>query len=256
MPLLQSASLPMFEGKFPSLEHLIATVAEVGFDGIEIWNRDASFAKIVSLAQKHELKFCSMLATAMGLNRRELHGQAEKELRQAIEVAADNNIPGLICFSGDRHEGSDDISGIDNVATVLARVSPFAEEKKITLLLELLNSKVDHPGYQADHTWWGVEVCRKVGSPNVRLLYDIYHMQIMEGDVIRSIRENIQWIGHFHTAGNPGRHEIGSDQELNYGAICNAIRLAGFSGFIGHEFSPLGDPMASLVEARAICAGT
>jgi hydroxypyruvate isomerase len=132
-------------------------------------------------------------------------------------------------------------------------VVSYAEEKGINLNIELLNSKVDHDGYQADHAAWGVEVCRRMGSPRVKLLYDIYHMQIMEGDLIRTISENIEWIGHFHTAGNPGRKDLDEDQELNYAAICRAIAASGYQGFVAHEFSPKGDRIEGLRAAFGIC---
>jgi hydroxypyruvate isomerase len=132
-------------------------------------------------------------------------------------------------------------------------VAPYAEQKGVNLNLELLNSKVDHPGYQCDHTAWGVAVCERVNSPRVKLLYDIYHMQIMEGDVIRTIRDNIKWIGHFHTAGNPGRNDLNDTQELNYAGICRAIAATGYGLYVGHEFRPKGDPIAALHETFAIC---
>ena len=130
-----------------------------------------------------------------------------------------------------------------------------AEDAGVTLVLELLNSKVNHPDYQADHTAWGVRVCELVGSPRVKLLYDIYHMQIMEADIIRTIRHNASYIGHYHTAGNPGRHEIGVAQELNYPAIMRAIRDTGYDGYVGQEFIPTGDPIIALREAFDLCKG-
>ena len=136
---------------------------------------------------------------------------------------------------------------------LLNRVKDAAEDRGVTICLELLNSKVDHPGYQCDHTKWGVEVCKRVGSPRVKLPYDIYHMQIMEGDVIRTIKENIQYIGHFHTAGNPGRHELDENQELNYRPIAQAIADTGFAGYLAHEYSPLGDAVKGLKQAISIC---
>ncbi len=151
-----------------------------------------------------------------GLNKRSNHDRIEAEVRESLEIASRLGIPGLICFSGNRNAGQTDADAIEACAEGLRRVAPYAEAKGINLNLELLNSKVDHAGYQADHTAWGVAVCRKVGSPRVKLLYDIYHMQIMEGDVIRTIRENIAHIGHFHTAGNPDRKDLDDTQELNY----------------------------------------
>ena len=136
-----------------------------------------------------------------------------------------------------------------------ARVAPLAEAAGATLNVELLNSKVDHPGYQCDHTAWGMALCERVGSPKVKLLYDIYHMQVMEGDVMRTIRDNIRWIGHFHTAGNPGRHDLDESQELSYTAICRAIRETGYHGYVSHEFFPRGEPLQALDHAFRICAG-
>ncbi len=242
----------MFKSAFPDRQKLLKTVEKAGFRGIEIWGRDAQFEALVSLAAEHRLTLCTMVGHRAPLNQRECHSDAEREIRESIDVAAKNGVPGIICFSGNRQEGQSDEEALETVVEGFRRVADYAEEKKVTLLMELLNSKVDHPGYLADHTAWGVEVCRRVGSPRLRLLYDIYHMQIMEGDVIRTIRENIEWIGHFHTAGNPGRHEIGKGQELNYAAIGAAIRETGFSEFVGHEFSPTGDATTALNEAFSI----
>jgi len=124
----------------------------------------------------------------------------------------------------------------------------------VNVNMELLNSKVDHPGYQCDHTDWGVALCEMVNSPRFKLLFDIYHMQIMEGDLIRSIRKNIRWIGHFHTAGNPGRHDMDDEQELNYRGICRAIAETGYELYVGHEFTPKGDRMEALRRAYEACA--
>jgi hydroxypyruvate isomerase len=135
----------------------------------------------------------------------------------------------------------------------LQRVAKAAEEAGVTLVLELLNSKVDHADYQCDRTAWGVEVCKAVNSPRVKLLYDIYHMQIMEGDVIRTIKDNIAYIGHFHTAGNPGRHELDENQELYYPAIARAIAATGYEGYIGQELMPVGDALAALEAAYKAC---
>lgn len=239
----------MFESVITNPRKLVEIVAQSGFHGVEIWGRNEAFQTWLSLAKEYQLTLCSMVAHRSALNRTECHVDAEREIKESIDIAAANGIPNLICFSGNRFEGQSDAMASDVVAEGFRRVVSYAEENEITLVMELLNSKIDHPGYLADHTAWGVEVCRKVGSPHLRLLYDIYHMQIMEGDIIRTIRDHIEWIGHFHTAGNPGRHEIGLGQELNYAAIGSAIRETGFSGFIGHEFKPLGDAATSLREA-------
>ena len=161
-------------------------------------------------------------------------------------------IPALIVFSGNRN-GLPDAAGIEHTAEGLQRVAKAAEQAGVTLVLELLNTKVDHPDYQCDHTAWGVDVCKLVNSPRVKLLYDIYHMQIMEGDVIRTIRDNIAHIGHFHTAGNPGRNELDENQELYYPAICRAIAATDYDGYVGQEFTPKGDPVAALEQAYKAC---
>ncbi|MCC6860275.1 MAG: TIM barrel protein [Bryobacterales bacterium] len=187
------------------------------------------------------------------LNRRENHEQIERVYRDGIEKAAAAKVPNLIIMSGNR-AGMPDEEGLENCAAGLMRIKPVAEDKGVTVCLELLNSKVDHKDYMCDRTPWAVEVVKRVNSPRIKLLYDIYHMQIMEGDVIRTIRQNIQWIGHFHTGGNPGRHEIDDTQELNYKAIAQAVADLGFTGYFAHEFVPSRpDPMASLAQAVEIC---
>ena len=157
---------------------------------------------------------------------------------------------GLICFSGNRHGASDD-EGVAVTAAGLGRVAQAAEDAGVTLALELLNSHVDHPGYQCDHTPWGVRVIEQVNSPAVKLLYDVYHMQIMEGDVIRTITTQHPHFAHYHVAGNPGRHEPDATQELNYPPIYRAIAETGFTGYVGMEFVPLGDPVTALGDALA-----
>ena len=140
-----------------------------------------------------------------------------------------------------------------NSVELLKQVTPMAEDKGVTICMELLNSKVNHKDYQCDHTAWGVELCKRVGSPRFKLLYDIYHMQIMEGDIIRTIRDNIQYLGHFHTAGNPGRHEMDDTQEMQYRPIAQAIVDTGYKGYFCHEYSPLKDPLTSLDAALTLC---
>jgi len=198
-----------------------------------------------------------------GLNRRENHDRIEREITANLDLAARWGIPTLIVFSGNRR-GLDDAAGAEITAEGLRRVAGAAEDAGVTLVLELLNSKVDHPDYQADHTAWGVRVCESMDSPRVKLLYDIYHMQVMEGniyhmqvmegDIIRTIRDNAAYIGHYHTAGNLGRHEIGAMQELYYPAIMRAIRDTGYDGYVGQEFIPRGDSVVALREAFALCA--
>jgi hydroxypyruvate isomerase len=187
-----------------------------------------------------------------GFNDPSLHPVLIEELNTAIPRAAQAGVPNLIAMFGNRR-GRTDAEGIANCVAGLSKVAPVAEQYSVTVCVELLNSKVNHPDYQGDHTAFGVAVMRQVNSPRVKLLYDIYHMQIMEGDVIRTVRDNRAWIGHFHTGGVPGRHEIDDAQELNYRAVARAIADLGFSGFVAHEFTALGEPYAALAAARRTC---
>ena len=187
------------------------------------------------------------------LNRKENHEKLEKPMHAAIDEAAANGIPNIITFSGNRR-GMGDAEGADNCVTFLNKVKAHAEEKNVTICMEYLNSKVNHKDYMFDHFAWGVDVMKRVNSPRVKMLFDIYHAQIMDGDIVRNIRDGLQWIGHFHTGGNPGRHEIDDTQELNYHFVAKAIADAGFTGYIGHEYSPAQgrDPIESLKQAIAI----
>lgn len=190
----------------------------------------------------------------MGFNDPANHAVLLKELETTIPLAKQAGVKNLITMFGNRKTGIDDQQAIDNCVAGLSKIAPYAAENGITICVELLNSKVDHHGYQGDHTAFGVAVMKGINSPSVKLLYDIYHMQIMEGDVIRTIRDNIQWIGHFHTGGVPGRHEIDDTQELNYHAIAKAIADLNFQGFIAHEFMPAQpDPFASFAAAVKLC---
>ena len=185
-----------------------------------------------------------------GFSHRENHAKAHDEICASLEVAKKFEIPNLIVFSGNRN-GISEEEGAANCIEGLSAIAKDAENAGVTLVLELLNSKVDHADYQCDHTSWGAKVVAGVGSPRVKLLYDIYHMQIMEGDLIRTIRANIDHIGHFHTAGNPGRNDLDENQEIFYPPIARAINELGFSGWIGHEFSPKKEPLEALREAYA-----
>ena len=256
MRIQQSICYPLFKPADLPLDALFATAAEIGYAAVELWGRGDDFDEVMQLAQQHNLAVASMSghgSLADGLNKRSNHERIEAELRRSIDIAAAHGVPGLICFSGNRQPHQSEIEAIEATADGLRRVAPYAEEKGINLNLELLNSKVDHPGYQCDHTAWGVAVCERVNSPSVKLLYDIYHMAIMEGDLIRTIRDNIRWIGHFHTAGNPGRHDLDDAQELNYRGICRAIAETGYDLFVGHEYKPKGDPVESLRTTFEIC---
>ncbi len=233
-----------------SLDDLCANAAKLGMSGIDLVNHEEW-----PTVKKHGLVPAMTPGAGTipdGWNRKELHDTLEKQMRENIERAAAAKVPNVITFSGNR-KGMPDDQAKDNVTAGLNRVKKMAEDSGVTICLELLNSKVDHHDYQCDHTAWGVDVMKRVNSPRVKLLYDIYHMQIMEGDIIRTIRENIAHIGHFHTGGVPGRHELDGTQELNWHAIAEAIAELGFTGYFAHEFVPVRDPMTSLAEAVKIC---
>jgi hydroxypyruvate isomerase len=188
-----------------------------------------------------------------GLNTIANHARLEKAMNAAIDEAAANGVPSVITFSGNRR-GMDDREGADNCVAFLDRVKAHAEDKGVNVCMEYLNSKVNHKDYMFDHIAWGVDVMTRVNSPRVKILYDIYHAQIMDGDIVRNIRDHRQWIGHFHTGGNPGRNEIDDTQELNYHFIAKAIADTGFTGYCGHEYSPAQgrDPLGSLRQAYEI----
>ena len=258
MRIKQSLCYPMFRPKDMSLDDLFKIGAEIGYDAVEFWHRESEddYEAVIETAKQYGLVVASMSghnSLPDGLNKRSNHDRIEAELRASIDVAAKHGIPGLICFSGNRQPFQTDQEAIDAVADGFSRIAPYAEEKGINLNMELLNSKVNHPGYQCDHTAWGVAVCEKVNSPRVKLLYDIYHMQIMEGDVIATIRDYKDCIGHYHTGGVPGRHEIDESQELYYPAIMQAIADTGYQGYVAQEFVPARTPLASLREAITIC---
>ena len=191
---------------------------------------------------------------ADALNRKENHAKLEASLRAAIDECAKNQVPNVITFSGNRR-GMADQEGADNCVAFLNAVKTHAEDKGVTISMELLNSRVNHRDYMFDHMAWGVDVCSRVNSPRVGILFDIYHAQIMDGDVVRTIRDNIALINHFHTGGNPGRNDIDETQELNYRYIMEQIAALNFTGFVTHEYSPKmgSDPIAVLTKAIEIC---
>lgn len=232
-----------------SPEQLVRAAAEIGYAAVELLPEEHW-----PLAKAHGLAIASVNGHASiveGLNRRANHARIVNELTINIAKAAQWRIANLICFSGSRG-GLEDADGIAATAEGLAQVARRAADAGVTLVLEVLNSKVDHPDYHADHTAWAVEVCRQVDSPAVKVLYDIYHAQIMEGDILRTIAAQHRWFGHYHTAGNPGRGELDARQELNYAPIFAAIAATGYSGYIGHEFIPQGDPVAGMQAAFAL----
>jgi len=230
-------------------ETLLARAAAIGFVGVDLIDEE-----LWPLVQKHGLRIAAIRGhNTFGLNRRENAVAVEAELRESIAKAEKWGISHVICFSGNR-EGQDDDTGKNICAETLSRVAPIAENAGVTLTLEMLNSKVDHVDYQADRTSFGIDVCEAVNSPAMKLLYDIYHLQVMEGDIIRTIQEHHRWFAHYHTAGNPGRSQPDETQEIYYPAIYRAIAATGYEGMISHEFVPKGDPLEALEKAYRDCA--
>ena len=233
------------------LDDLCAAAREIGLRGIDLLDE-----KDWSTPRKYGLT-CSMAngfgSIERGFNRPDLHDKLVTDAARMIPLAAAAGVPNIVCFSGNR-AGLSDGEGIANCITGFKRVTPIAERHGVTLCLEVLNSRVDHKDYHADHTAWAVQVVQGVNSPRLKLLYDIYHMQIMEGDVVRTIRDNVPHIAHYHTGGVPGRNEIDDTQELNYRRVAQAIADTGFAGFVAHEFVPRREPLTSLREAFQICA--
>ena len=231
-------------------DRFFAEAKRIGYTAVELLSRDLwDAARAAGLVIATHGGHASLTD---GLNRRENHDPIIDEINRNLELAAHYQIPNLIVFSGNRR-GLSDAEGAANTIEGLKRVAAAAEAKGVTLVLELLNSKVDHTDYQCDHTAWGVEVIKGVASPRVKLLYDIYHMQIMEGDIIRTLRADIDHIGHIHTAGNPGRRDMDDTQELNYPPIFRAIQESQYSGYVGHEFIPKGDVFAAIQSAYQLC---
>ncbi len=190
----------------------------------------------------------------VGPSHKDTHEKLIPLMHAAIDEAAASGVPNIIALAGERR-GLPDTEGADNCLTFFNAVKSHAEDKQITICLEYLNSKVNHKDYMFDHIAWGVDVMTRVNSPRVKILYDIYHAQIMDGDIVRNIRDHFQWIGHFHTGGNPGRHEVDDTQELNYRFVMKAIADLGYTGFVSHEYSPSQghDPIAELEKAIEIC---
>ncbi|MEX2333541.1 MAG: TIM barrel protein [Pseudohongiella sp.] len=246
---------------FLSLEELCQVVNEIGFSAIDLIGPEQW-----QILKNHNID-CSMcngaeISLTEGWNRPDYHGRLIQNYTSHIELMAQAGYRNLICFSGNR-DGMDDESGLQHCADGLKHIMALAERHNIVVHMELFNSKIDHPDYMCDSSQWGIALCERIGSPNFRLLYDIYHMQVQEGDVIRTIRDHHQWFGHYHTAGVPGRNEIDDSQELYYPAIMKAILATGFDGYVAQEFIPRRDGpdgvrsdearIASLAQAVTIC---
>jgi hydroxypyruvate isomerase len=233
------------------LEELCVYAVKIGLKGIDLlpieeWDVPRRYGLICTMG------YAGGGEIRKALNRVENHDAIETAFRKNIPIATKAGVPNVITFSGNR-EGMSDEEGARNTITGLKRLKSIAEDNGVTINLELLNSKRNHKDYMADHTAWGVRVCEEVNSPRIKLLYDIYHMQIMEGDLIATIKENIKWLGHFHTGGVPGRHELDDTQEVNWAAVMRGIVATGFTGYVAHEFIPTRDPLTSLAEAVTLC---
>ncbi|MGV3528953.1 MAG: hydroxypyruvate isomerase family protein [Flavisolibacter sp.] len=240
---------------FLSLEELCKTVKQIGFSAIDLvgpkeWNILKSHGIYSSMCNGAEISLTE------GWNHKQYHATLIKNYTDHINYVADAGYKNLICFSGNR-KGMDDETGLQNCVEGLQKIMPLAEKRGVIVQMELFNSKVNHPDYMCDKSAWGIELCKRLGSPNFKLLYDIYHMQINEGDVIRTITDHHQYFGHYHTAGVPGRHEIDETQELYYPAIMRAIVQTGFDGYVAQEFIPTGktteEKVAALKKAVATC---
>ncbi len=232
-----------------SLEDLAGHSAKIGLKGLDLaspgqWDALRKHGLICTMTPSHGI--------GKGLNRIENHEECLGKIRKAIEATSDAGFPNVICFSGNRR-GMDDGEGLKNCAIGVKKIVGLAEKKNVTVCMELLNSKVNHKDYMCDRTHWGAELVKQVGSPRFKLLYDIYHMQVQEGDVIATIRKYKDCIGHYHTAGVPGRNEFDETQELYYPAIMRAIVDTGFKGYVGQEFIPKKDSLTSLTEAVEVC---
>jgi hydroxypyruvate isomerase len=234
-----------------ALDDLCKAGVEMGLKGIDLLQPEE-----FEIPGRYGLT-CSMGYVGAGdikkaLNRVENHDAIEASLRKNIPLAVKAKVPNIITFSGNR-EGMSDEEGARNCIVGLRRLRPLIEDSGLILCMELLNSKVNHHDYMCDHTAWGVRVMEEVGSPNIKLLYDIYHMQIMEGDLIATIQANSKWLGHFHTGGVPGRHELNDTQEVNWAGVMRGIAATGYKGYVAHEFVPTGDPLTSLRQAVDLC---
>jgi len=238
---------------FLPLDDLCKAVKEIGFNAIDLMGPESW-----PTLQKYGIysSMCYVIGGSnltSGFNNKANHEKFVKDYLDTFPLMVKAGYKDVICFSGNRN-GMDDYTGLDNCVEGLQKILPAAEKNGITIHMELLNSKIDHKDYMCDKTPWGVELCKRLGSENFKLLYDIYHMQIDEGDVIRTIQNNHQYIGHYHTGGVPGRHEIDESQELYYPAIMKAILATGYKGYVAQEFIPAAtDKVASLKKAVMLC---
>lgn len=233
------------------LDQLCAYAAQIGLKGVDLldvneWEVPRRYGLICTMG------YAGGGTIKDALNRTENHAAIEEAFRKNIPLAAKLGIPNVITFSGNRN-GMSDEEGAKNTITGLSRLKKIAEDNGVNICIELLNSKIDHHDYMCDHSAWGLLVVQAVNSPRVKLLYDIYHMQIMEGDLVRTIQKNIDWLGHFHTGGVPGRHELDGTQEVQWDGVMRGIAATNYRGYVAHEFLPARDPLTSLRQAADLC---
>lgn len=267
MKINQCVVLPMYAmgQENLDLEAFLKEIRAIGYGAIEFWGRDqiVPFEESCEKAMSLGIQPVSMVghdheteadgSHAEGFSRRANHDRLEGELKESIDIAARWGMSGVITLSGHRDPDKSDWEQLVICAEGLKRITPYAEEKGVNLNMEILNTTVDHPRYLCDRVDWTVALCEMVGSPRSRILFDIYHVQIMEGNIIRNIKRAAKWTGHYHTAGNPGRHEMDHTQELNYPGIMRAVAQTEYDLYVGHEFIPTKDPLKALAEAYALC---
>lgn len=254
--LKQSVCAPILKPAEIPYRDFIPQIAQIGYHAVEFWQFPGEIDEIFDLCEQNKIAISSFTgheSITNGMNDRLEHARIIDELSASLEKAHQYHINGIICFSGSRNRTQPHDQAVENCVDCLKQLAPLAEKLNVNLNLELLNSLVDHRGYDCDHTDWGVEVITRVNSPKVKLLFDIYHMQIMEGNIIVNLTNNIDKIGHIHTAGVPGRLDLDETQELNYIGICKALSNFGYAQYVGHEFRPNRHYLDSLQLAFRIC---
>lgn len=257
MTFTQCFIAPCFRSEGQTLDQLCAQARAIGYTAIEHWHRGADWEEFCAAAKKHGLRIASFVghqSLAKGVANAGEHERILGELRTSLAEAKARGIGNLIVLTGNREHDVTDAEHRAHAAACLARIAPEAEAAGVNLNLEYLNTRVDHPDYCFNKLEWGLDVVRRVNSPRVKILLDLYHRQIMEGDLVRALKEAKDHIGHIHTAGNPGRHELDESQEINWAAVARGIAAIGYTGFVSHEFFPTGDKIAALRQAYEVCS--
>lgn len=253
--LKQSICYPLFHDVAESPAAFCELIASIGYRGIDLWDA-GPIDELIAPARACGLTLTGFIGHASiesGLNNPQRHDDIVASLRDSIDLAARHEVPTVIAFAGNRLPGQSDIEGLIQCARGLRRVAPYGERHGVTVCLELLNSKIEHPEYLADHADYGVAICEMVDSPAVKLLFDIYHVQVMEGGVLERLMQSLDRVGHIHTAGVPGRHDLDEHQVVPYPRIAEELRLAGYDGFVGHEFWAKADKAQAMRAAFETC---